>query len=163
MNDELLMLSEVLLDVCSGKALKIATVESCTGGLLAAYLTAISGSSTVFERGHVAYSNDSKTQTVGVEPAIIEQHGAISAVVAEAMARGSLEHAPVDLAAAITGVAGPGGGTALKPIGLVYIAVAAKDGSLEVRENHFPGDRNAIRSASVQVALEMLMAAAESR
>lgn len=163
MNNELLLLAEVLLDVCSGKSLKIATVESCTGGMLAAYLTAVSGSSTVVERGFVAYSNAAKTETVGVEPALIEQHGAISAVVAEAMARGSLERAPVDLTAAITGVAGPGGGTAAKPIGLVYIAVAARDGSLEVRENHFPGDRNAVRSASVQVALEMLMAAAESR
>ena len=163
MNNELLLLSEVLLDVCAKKSLTIATVESCTGGLVAAYLTAIPGSSAVVERGFVTYSNAAKSQSVGVPPTLIERHGAVSAPVAEAMARGGLEHAPVDLAVAVTGVAGPDGGTAAKPVGLVYIAVAGRDGSVEVRQNHFPGNRDAVRSASVQVALEMLMAAAESR
>jgi len=163
MNSELLMLSEVLLDVCSRKSLTIATVESCTGGLLAAHLTAVPGSSSVVERGYVTYSNAAKSDTVGVEPTLIEQYGAVSAPVAEAMARGALERTPVDLSASITGVAGPAGGTTLKPVGLVYIAVASRDGSVEVRENHFPGDRDAVRSAAVQIALEMLMAAAESR
>jgi nicotinamide-nucleotide amidase len=143
--------------------LKLATVESCTGGLLAAYLTAVPGSSAVVERGFVTYSNDAKIENAGVEPHLIEQYGAVSAPVAEAMARGALERAPVDLTAAITGVAGPGGGTTAKPVGLVYIAVANKDGSVEVRENHLQGDRDAVRSASVQIALEMLTAMAESR
>lgn len=163
MNNELLMLSEVLLDMCSGKSLTIATVESCTGGMLAACLTAVPDSSAVFERGFVTYSNAAKSELAGVEPALIEQYGAVSAVVAEAMARGTLERTPVDLTAALTGVAGPGGGTTKKPVGLVYIAVANRDGSVEVRETHFPGDRAAVRTASVQVALEMLMAMAESR
>jgi nicotinamide-nucleotide amidase len=157
------MIAEVLLEVCSGKSLKLATVESCTGGLLAAYLTAVPGSSAVVERGFVTYSNDAKIENAGVEPHLIEQYGAVSAPVAEAMARGALERAPVDLTAAITGVAGPGGGTTAKPVGLVYIAVANRDGSVEVRENHLPGDRAAVRSASVQIALEMLTAMAESR
>lgn len=163
MNDELVLLAEVLLDVCSSKSLTIATVESCTGGLLAACLTAVPGSSAVVERGFVTYSNEAKSELVGVSPALIRQYGAVSAPVAEAMARGGLEHAPVDLVASITGVAGPDGGTTLKPVGLVYIAVASRDGSLEVRENHFQGDRAAVRVAATQVALEMLMAAAEGR
>jgi len=163
MNNELLLLSEILLDLCAKKSLQLATVESCTGGMLAAYLTAIPGSSAVVERGFVTYSNAAKSETVGVPASLIQQRGAVSAAVAEAMARGALERAPVDLAAAITGVAGPGGGTTLKPVGLVYIAVATRDGGVEVRENHFPGDRDTVRSAAVQVALEMLMAAAEGR
>jgi nicotinamide-nucleotide amidase len=97
MNSELLMIAEVLLEVCSGKSLKLATVESCTGGLLAAYLTAVPGSSAVVERGFVTYSNDAKIENAGVEPHLIEQYGAVSAPVAEAMARGALERAPVDL------------------------------------------------------------------
>jgi nicotinamide-nucleotide amidase len=163
MNKELILLSEVLLEVCGRKSLSIATVESCTGGMLAAHLTAIPGSSRIVERGFVTYSDAAKTETVGVDPVLIQQNGAVSAAVAEAMALGGLEHAPVDLTAAITGVAGPGGGTTLKPVGLVYIAVANRDGAVEVRENHLSGDRAAVRSAAVQVALEMLMAAAESR
>lgn len=163
MNNELLNLSENLLDVCARKSLKIATVESCTGGLVAAYLTAIPGSSAVLERGFVTYSNAAKSDSVGVEPALIQKHGAVSAPVAEAMARGALEHAPADLTVAITGVAGPGGGTERKPVGLVYIAVASRDGSVDVRENRFAGDRYAVRDAAVRTALEMLMAAAESR
>lgn len=163
MNDELVLLAEVLLDLCSSKSLTIATAESCTGGLLAACMTAVPGSSAVVERGFVTYSNEAKSELVGVPPSLIRQYGAVSAPVAEAMARGALEHAPVDLVASITGVAGPGGGTTLKPVGLVYIAVASREGSLEVRENHFQGDRKAVRIAATQVALEMLMAAAEGR
>lgn len=163
MNEELILLAEVLLDLCASKSLTIATVESCTGGFLAACMTAVPGSSNVVERGYVTYSNDAKTELVGVEPALIQQYGAVSAPVAEAMARGGLEHAPVDLVAAITGVAGPGGGTTTKPVGLVYIAVASRDGSVEVRENHFQGNRDAVRMAATQVALEMLTSAAEGR
>jgi len=163
MNEELVLLAEVLLDLCASKSLTIVTVESCTGGLLAACMTAVPGSSNVVERGFITYSNEAKTELVGVEPALIRQYGAVSAAVAEAMARGGLEHAPVDLAASITGVAGPGGGTTTKPVGLVYIAVASRDGSVEVRENHFQGNRNAVRIAATQVALEMLTSAAEGR
>lgn len=153
--------AEKLLDICEGKSLKIATVESCTGGLLAGLLTAIPGSSAVVERGYVTYSNEAKAEEVGVDPAVIEAKGAVSREVAQAMAMGALEHAPVDLTASITGVAGPGGGTAAKPVGLVYIGAARRGIGTEVRENHFGGDRDAIRADSVRVALEMMLTLAE--
>lgn len=153
--------AEKLLKICEGKGLKIATVESCTGGLLAGLLTAVPGSSAVIERGYVTYSNEAKAEEVGVDSALIETHGAVSREVAESMAAGALDHAPVDLTASITGVAGPGGGTAAKPVGLVYIGAAHRGRSVEVRENHFDGDRDAIRGDSVRVALEMLLTLAE--
>lgn len=152
-----------LLKICEGKGLKIATVESCTGGLLAGLLTAIPGSSAVVERGYVTYSNEAKAEEVGVDPALIETHGAVSQQVAEAMAKGALDHAPVDLTASITGVAGPGGGTAAKPVGLVYIGAALRGDGVEVRENRFDGDRDAIREESVRVALDMLLTLAGRR
>jgi nicotinamide-nucleotide amidase len=150
-----------LLKICEYKGLKIATVESCTGGLLAGLLTAIPGSSAVVERGYVTYSNEAKAEEVGVDPALIEAHGAVSQQVAEAMAKGALDNAPVDLTASVTGVAGPGGGTAAKPVGLVYIGAALRGDGIEVRENRFDGDRDAIREESVRVALEMLLTLAE--
>jgi len=153
--------AEKLLKICESKNLKIATVESCTGGLLAGLLTAVPGSSAVVERGYVTYSNEAKAEEVGVDPALIEAHGAVSEQVAEAMAMGALDHAPVDLTASITGVAGPGGGTAAKPVGLVYIGAALRGDGVEVRENRFDGDRDAIREGSVRVALDMLLTLAE--
>lgn len=153
--------AEKLLKICEGKGLKIATVESCTGGLLAGLLTAVPGSSAVVERGYVTYSNEAKAEEVGVDTALIDTHGAVSREVAQAMAMGALDHAPVDLTASITGVAGPGGGTASKPVGLVYIGAARRGTGVEVRENRFDGDRNAIREESVRVALEMLLTLAE--
>jgi len=153
--------AEKLLKICEDQGLKIATVESCTGGLLAGLLTAVPGSSAVVERGYVTYSNEAKAEEVGVDPALIEAHGAVSREVAQAMATGALDHAPVDLTASITGVAGPGGGTASKPVGLVYIGVARRGAGAEVRENRFDGDRDAIRAESVRVALEMLLTLAE--
>jgi nicotinamide-nucleotide amidase len=155
--------AKTLLEICEEKKLMLATVESCTGGLLAGSLTAIPGSSAVVERGYVTYSNEAKMEEVGVDPALLERHGAVSREVAAAMAAGALSHAPVDLAAGITGVAGPGGGTAAKPVGLVFISAAIKGEAPVVRENHFPGDRDAIREASVAVALDMLLALAQSR
>lgn len=155
--------AERLLQICDSKGLKIATVESCTGGLLAGLLTAVPGSSTVVERGYVTYSNEAKAEEVGVPPALIESRGAVSHEVAEAMAAGALEHAPVDLTASITGVAGPGGGTATKPVGLVYIGAARRGAGVEVRENRFDGDRDTIRAESVRVALEMLLTLAARR
>jgi nicotinamide-nucleotide amidase len=148
--------AKTLLELCEAKKLKLATVESCTGGLLAACLTAVPGSSSVVERGYVTYSNEAKIEEVGVDPALIREHGAVSREVAGAMAAGALRHAPVDLAAGITGVAGPGGGSAEKPVGLVFISAAAKNGVPTVTENHFPGDRDAVRDASVSLALDLL-------
>lgn len=153
--------AEKLLKICEKNGLKIATVESCTGGLLAGLLTAVPGSSAVVERGYVTYSNEAKAEEVGVPPALIKTHGAVSREVAQAMATGALENAPVDLTASVTGVAGPGGGTAEKPVGLVYIGAALRGGAVEVRENRFDGDRDAIREESVRVALEMLLTVAE--
>ena len=149
--------AKTLLQLCEQKKLMLATVKSCTGGLLAGCLTAIPGSSSVVERGYVTYSNEAKIEEVGVDPALIDRHGAVSREVAAAMATGALRHAPVDLAAGITGVAGPGGGTAEKPVGLVFISAAANGEPPVVRENHFKGDRDAIREASVAVALDMLL------
>lgn len=155
--------AKTLLDLCHDKGLMLATVESCTGGLLAGCLTAIPGSSSTVERGYVTYSNMAKVEEVGVDAALIDAHGAVSREVAGAMAAGALRHAPVDLAAGITGVAGPGGGSAEKPVGLVYISTAARNEAPTVTENHFQGDRDAVRAASVSRALDLLIELARRR
>ncbi len=149
-----------LLELCTSKGLMIATVESCTGGLLAGCLTAVPGSSAVIERGFVTYTNEAKSELVGVPPEFFAQYGAVSHQVASAMAGGALEYAPVSLTASITGVAGPSGGTADKPVGLVYIGAARRGHKPVVRENRFDGNREAIRLASVDVALTMMLTAA---
>lgn len=152
-----------VLDLARARHLKIATAESCTGGLVAAALTAIAGSSDVFERGFVTYSNQAKEELIGVPKEILATHGAVSRETAEAMARGALAHARAELSVAITGVAGPGGGTADKPVGLVHFASAARDGRLVHHERRF-GDigRDAVRAASVIEALTMLEELAET-
>ena len=146
-----------LLDLCRAKKLKIAAAESCTGGLLAATLTEIAGSSDVFERGFVTYSNAAKENMLGVTPSTLAKHGAVSRETAEAMAKGALAHAPVDLAVSITGIAGPGGAVPGKPVGLVYFAAASRAGRLIDRERRY-GEigRAQIRRASVIEALAML-------
>ncbi len=146
-----------LLDLCRTKNLKIAAAESCTGGLLAATLTEIAGSSDVFERGFVTYSNAAKQTMLGVAPATLASHGAVSRETAEAMAKGALAHAPVDLAVSITGIAGPGGALAGKPVGLVHFAAASRGGRLIARERRY-GDvgRGQVRRAAVIEALAML-------
>jgi nicotinamide-nucleotide amidase len=151
-----------LLELGRARGLLIATAESCTGGLVAAALTDIAGSSDVFERGFVTYSNAAKEELLGVPAAALAAHGAVSRETAQAMAQGALAHSRADLAVAITGVAGPGGGTADKPVGLVHFAAAARDGRLVHREERF-GDigRTEVRSRSVTVALEMLAALAD--
>jgi len=155
--------AKTLLDICNEKKLTLATVESCTGGLLAGCLTAVPGSSSVVERGFVTYSNEAKIEEVGVDPALIREHGAVSREVASAMAAGALRHAPVDLTAGITGVAGPGGGTAEKPVGLVYISAAVRNEAPAVTENNFKGDRDAVREASLRVALDLMIGLAQRR
>ncbi|HEY3919194.1 MAG TPA: CinA family protein [Stellaceae bacterium] len=154
-------LAETVLARCRAKKLTLATAESCTGGLIAGALTDIAGSSDVVERGFVTYSNRAKAEMLGVPAALIEQHGAVSAEVARAMAAGALAHAPVDLAVAVTGIAGPGGGSAEKPVGLVHLAVARRGGAVANEHRIFPGDRAAIRRATVERALELLAEAAE--
>jgi nicotinamide-nucleotide amidase len=146
-----------LLDLCKSKKLMVATAESCTGGLVAGALTDIAGSSAVVDRGFVTYTNAAKHQMLGVPNATIERHGAVSRETAEAMVRGALGHANADLAVSITGIAGPGGGTADKPVGLVHFAAASRGGNLIHRERRF-GDvgRGAVRRLSVLEALAML-------
>jgi nicotinamide-nucleotide amidase len=149
--------AEKLLAACREKKLKIATAESCTGGLIAMALTDIPGSSDVFERGFVTYSNESKIEMLGVDAALIKKHGAISREVSEAMARGAVARSNADLAVAVTGIAGPTGGTAKKPVGLVYIAAASRHyPDAIVIKNIFKGNRAAVRMKSAGKALATL-------
>jgi nicotinamide-nucleotide amidase len=146
-----------LLDLCKAKGLTIATAESCTGGLVAGALTDIAGSSAVVDRGFVTYTNAAKEQMLGVPVETLKQHGAVSRETAEAMAKGVLAHAPADLAVSITGIAGPDGGSAEKPVGLVHFAAAARDGRLIHRERRFGNlGRAEVRRLSVLQALAML-------
>ncbi len=143
-----------------GKAgMTIATAESCTGGLIGGCLTSVSGSSEVFDRGFITYSNEAKAQSLGVDPALIEEHGAVSAQVASEMAIGAVKAANVDAAVAVTGIAGPGGGTDKKPVGLVYIAVALSEEEGAFVEDFLFADmdRDGVRRETVKEALEMLL------
>ena len=136
--------------------LRLATAESCTGGLVAAFLTEIPGSSDVVERGFVTYSNEAKTDLVGVPPDLLRAHGAVSAEVAGAMAEGALRHSRAQVAVAVTGIAGPGGATARKPVGLVFLAAARAGGPTLVERHRFIGDRRAVRLAAVAAAFTLL-------
>ncbi len=151
-------LASRVLDAARARELTITAAESCTGGLVAASLCAISGASEVFERGFVTYSNLAKMQMIGVPEATLAAHGAVSEPTARAMAAGALAASPCDLAVAITGVAGPGGGTADKPVGTVHVAVAVRGGQVLHRHERF-GDqpREAIQRASAASALSMLL------
>ena len=151
-------LSRALLDLCRMRKLTIATAESCTGGLVAGALTDIPGSSDVIDRGFVTYSNDAKRTMLGVKAITLATFGAVSKETAIAMAIGALEKAGVDLAVSITGIAGPGGATPGKPVGLVHLAVAARDGRIINRECRFGAiGRSSVRARSVVEALRMLM------
>ncbi len=156
--------AEQLLEVCKRKHLTVATAESCTGGLVAAAISAISGSSAVLDRGYVTYSNEAKEQMLGVTPTTLEAYGAVSRECAEEMARGALAHAQVDLAVSITGVAGPTGGTPEKPVGLVHFAAASRGGQLIAHEGRY-GDvgRTQVRRLSLLQALAMLSELAERK
>ena len=158
---ELLTDATDLLATFRKHGFKIATAESCTGGLIAALLTEIAGSSDVVDRGFVTYSNEAKIELIGVSPTVISQHGAVSEETARAMAMGAVAHSRADVSVAVTGVAGPGGGSPAKPVGLVHIAAARKGGAVIHRECLF-GDlgRSGIRLATVGVALSMLREAA---
>jgi nicotinamide-nucleotide amidase len=156
--DPLEDLARRVLHAARSRGLTIAAVESCTGGLVAASLCAIAGASDVFERGFVTYANLAKTEMVGVPADLLKAHGAVSEATARAMARGGLDNSPCDLAVAITGVAGPGGGSPEKPVGTVHIAVAARGGAvLHVKEQFGDRTREAIQRASAASALAMLL------
>ncbi|HUG54986.1 MAG TPA: competence/damage-inducible protein A [Vicinamibacteria bacterium] len=148
-------LPAVVAALLQRRGLTVAVAESCTGGLLSARLTEVAGSSAFLDRSWITYSNRAKVESLGVDPALIERHGAVSEEVAAAMATSARERAQVDVAVALTGIAGPGGGTEDKPVGLVYVALSGAAGN-RVRRLHFPGDRDRVRFQSTQAALEMV-------
>jgi nicotinamide-nucleotide amidase len=154
---ELRQTAKRLLNLCRARGLTIATAESCTGGLVAAALTEIAGSSDVVECGFVTYSNAAKEAMLDVPLATLKQHGAVSAETASAMAAGALRHSGADLAVAITGIAGPGGGSKSKPVGLVYFAATSRDGRhVESARRFGKIGRSRVRARSVAHALELL-------
>ena len=155
--DALLAQARELLAKAREKHLHVVTAESCTGGLISALLTEIPGSSDVVERGFVTYSNEAKQELLGVSAELLGTHGAVSEPVARAMAQGALKHAHAERSIAVTGIAGPGGGTATKPVGLVYIAVARPEGDVMVQEHRF-GDigRDRVRLATIEIAMRLL-------
>jgi nicotinamide-nucleotide amidase len=148
-------LHEVVASLLAERGLTLALAESCTGGMLASRLTELPGSSAFLERGYVTYSNRAKVDLLGVDPALLESVGAVSAETAQAMAAGARRAAGTDIGVGITGIAGPGGGTPEKPVGLVFLAIAGAAGD-RVRRVHFPGDRGRVRRQAVQGALEMI-------
>jgi nicotinamide-nucleotide amidase len=152
---ELLDVAQALLAACRGRGWHLATAESCTGGLLGGCLTELAGASDVVDRGFITYSNDAKQQMLGVRETTLAREGAVSELCAREMAEGALRAARVDLALAVTGIAGPAGATATKPIGLVHIAAATGAGPTLHRREVFQGDRRAVRLQSVAAALEL--------
>ena len=153
----LLRLAEVVVAEARAQKLRIAAAESCTGGLIGGLLTEIAGSSAVFERGFIVYSNRAKSDMLGVPGDLIADMGAVSEAVSRAMAEGAVENSNAHIAVAVTGIAGPGGGTKMKPIGLVHIAAARENRSILHEAHHF-GDigRTEVRIRTVEAALEML-------
>jgi nicotinamide-nucleotide amidase len=148
-------LAEVVAALLTERRLTLALAESCTGGLVAVRLTAVPGSSAFLDRGYVTYSNRAKVELLGVDPAVLERHGAVSEETARAMAEGARRAAGADLAVSITGIAGPAGATEDKPVGLVFLALAG-DGLDRVRRAQFPGERDRVRAQAAQAALEMV-------
>ena len=162
-SDELLDAAKGLLESCRVKGLRLTAAESCTGGLIASLLTEIPGSSDVVGRGFVTYSNEAKQELLGVSAETLAAHGAVSGETAQEMAAGALARAgrDADLAVAVTGVAGPGGGSAEKPVGTVWLAVASAEGDTVTLRHNLGGNRAAIRRAAVECALAMLRSAVE--
>ena len=152
MRADTFVLVEQLANLLLKKGLRLATAESCTGGLIAGACTDLAGSSNWFERGFVTYSNDAKTEMLGVDAALLKRHGAVSEQVAQAMAQGALTHSHAQVAVAVTGVAGPTGGSRAKPVGTVWFGFAVP-GQLITEKQHFDGDRAAVRAATVRHAL----------
>jgi nicotinamide-nucleotide amidase len=152
-----------ILNLARSRGWMIATAESCTGGMIAASLTDIAGSSAIFDRGFVTYSNEAKQEMLGVRAETLARHGAVSPETAREMAAGALARSRAHLALSVTGIAGPGGGSADKPVGLVWFAVAGKSVELEAFRHVFPGpDRAAIRAAAVQAGLAIMLQALKS-
>jgi nicotinamide-nucleotide amidase len=155
--DDIQLLARQVIETAAARGLTLATAESCTGGLVAAALTAVAGSSAVVDRGFVTYSNAAKTELLGVPADLIETVGAVSEAVARAMADGAVAHSPAQVAVSVTGVAGPGGGSADKPVGLVHFGAVGPTGGVHVAHRFGNLGREAVRLASVRVALQLLL------
>lgn len=155
--DDIQSLARQMIEAAAGRGLMIATAESCTGGLVAAALTAVAGSSAVVDRGFVTYSNAAKSRMLDVPSDLIETFGAVSEPVARAMAQGAVAHSDAEISVSITGVAGPGGGSADKPVGLVHFASAGPAGVVHVERRFGDIGREAVRLDSVRVALGLLL------
>lgn len=154
-------LAEKIFRLALEKKIKIAVAESCTGGQLSAALTSIPGASGFFERGFITYSNESKIESLGVPVSLLERHGAVSEETALAMAEGALTRSHAHIAASVTGIAGPDGGSKDKPVGLVYIGIAAKGAAAYATKNNYSGARAEIQAQAVETALAQLIAAIE--
>jgi nicotinamide-nucleotide amidase len=157
MTSQHLQLARQILETCQQKQLKIAAAESCTGGWVAKIMTDLAGSSAVFDRGFVTYSDMAKMEMLGVSNATLDNHGAVSEETVLAMASGALQHSEADMTVAISGIAGPGGGSMEKPVGTVWFAWAQKGKPTTATLQHFNGDRNAVRRQAVTFALERLL------
>lgn len=155
--DDIALTACQVIGAANARNLVIATAESCTGGLVAGALTAVAGSSAVLDRGFVTYSNASKTEMLGVPAGMIATHGAVSEPVARAMAIGAVAQSQSNVAVSITGIAGPGGGSDDKPVGLVHFAACGPDGVIHAEHRFGDIGREGVRLASVRVALEMLL------
>jgi len=155
--DDIQTLARQVVEAATARGLMIATAESCTGGLVAAALTAVAGSSAVVERGFITYSNAAKTELLGVPTALIEVHGAVSEPVARAMAKGAAAQSPARVSVSVTGIAGPGGGSTDKPVGLVHFGAVGPSGASHVEHRFGDIGRDAVRLASVRVALALLL------
>lgn len=155
--DDMLDAARQLMVALSERGLTVVTAESCTGGLIASTLTALPGSSTVVDGGFVTYSNQAKSRFLGIDPALIAQHGAVSGAVALAMALGALSQSDADLSIAVTGIAGPGGGSPQKPVGTVHMAACLRGHAPSHRLHVFQGDRDQIRQATVVEALRLAL------
>lgn len=161
-DDELMLLAARAGELMKAHGLMLTTAESCTGGMVAAAMTSIAGSSDWFERGFVTYSNEAKHDMLGVPTALISLHGAVSEAVARAMCEGALKHSRAHLSVSITGIAGPTGGSADKPVGLVWFGVARREGggaiTAQARQRQFDGDRAAVRQQAARFALQEIIA-----
>ncbi|MTI45756.1 nicotinamide-nucleotide amidase [Roseibium hamelinense] len=154
----LLARAETVIQACNSRGLMLATAESCTGGLITGLLTEISGSSSVVDRGFTTYSNEAKHEILNVPEPLLAEFGAVSAPVAKAMAEGALKNARADIAVAVTGIAGPGGGSAEKPVGTVHFGLAAKNGRAHHAHYVFSDlDRQGVRAATINTAFTMIL------
>jgi nicotinamide-nucleotide amidase len=154
---ELINKAHIVIEQCTKRGLKIASAESCTGGLIATALTEIPGSSAVLERSFVTYSNKAKQEMLGVKAETIDAFGAVSEQVAKAMAVGALKNSAADISVAITGIAGPGGATVNKPVGLVHISVAFRERAILISRDELKGNRQQVRLQSARKALDLVL------